>query len=190
MKQNIQKWLRNFCECILTQWQGQLLDSEHLLPELSQNILGNAWRASKPVSKSVQTCGHQHSHIDKVVPAITNKKVKIREIIFLLLQKFLHEKALSHIRNKLYFPPIFFCLWHWRCTLNSISFYYLSVILFPCKSYFLIFIYVLNFNALKNNMTTTWFIMHFTYYKGQIIIPTLHTNSDVSRVTKKKGFFI
>ena len=30
--------------------------------------------------------------------------------------------------------------------------------------------------------------MHFTYYKGQIIIPTLHT-SDVSRVTKKKGFF-
>ena len=31
--------------------------------------------------------------------------------------------------------------------------------------------------------------MHFTYYKGQIIIPTLHT-SDVSRVTKKKGFFL
>ena len=32
--------------------------------------------------------------------------------------------------------------------------------------------------------------MHFTYYKGQIIIPTLHTSSDVSRVTKKKGFFL
>ena len=31
--------------------------------------------------------------------------------------------------------------------------------------------------------------MHFTYYKGQIIIPTLHTSSDVSN-QEKRGFFL
>ena len=71
VNRNIQRWRRNSCEGIPKQWPEVLPDFERLRPPRpTRKSLGNASWASTPAWGSVQTCGHQHSHNDIVVPII------------------------------------------------------------------------------------------------------------------------